>query len=302
MITPLVDFSLFSVVTVPTSYQADMNPLHFLVSLPITDSLTAYCPYTKVKFCNTTVLSGYYTREYIWHFGDYYSETLSVLQSSVGCVEHLYTMPGRYTVSLTMKQTPQYYLLTEDGDYLLFEDDSNIELEGTYVPSIIKTTSSTFTKTHVLTLKENAPQARIHSVTQPVQGDSPLTLEFTPIHCIPGSFPIDRIDWDFGDGSPIKTITRQTIISADPDILFTDTFNWNPTDLRNYNMRHTYYRSSYETQIFYPSLTCYNANTDLSDACSTTIGPIFGSPSDPSISLLKTRNTTHSRNTTYGTF
>jgi hypothetical protein len=292
--TPHVDFSIFAVTTVPSAYYADMNPIHFPNFLPITEPLTAYCPYTKIEFRNISVpVSGYYTTSYIWHFGDYYSETLTTIQSSIGFIEHIYQMPGSYTVSLNIKQTPNFYLLTEDGDYLLFEDGAFIELDESYISPTIKPINITTTKVNLITLKENAPQARIHSVTQPVYGDSPLTLEFTPVHCIPGSFPLNRIDWDFGDSSPIKIITRQTIMSADPDIYFTDTVNCDVLDVRNYNVRHTYYRTSHENQIFYPSLTCYSSNTDLFDTCSTTIGPIFGSPTDASISLLKTRNTSY---------
>jgi hypothetical protein len=266
--TPHVDFSIFTATSVISAYRADTNPLFYPLFPSRTGNLiSGNAPYFKVEFHNNSIsASGYDSQEFIWHFGDYYAESTVIILSATTPVEHIYTMPGKYTVSLTLKQT------------------SN----NTLTKPINITTSK-----QIIELKELLPQARIHSVTQPVYGDSPLTLEFTPVHCIPGSFPLNRIDWDFGDGSPIKIITRQTIMSADPDIYFTDTVNWDVLDVRNYNVRHTYYRTSHENQIFYPSLTCYSSNTDLFDTCSTTIGPIFGSPTDASISLLKTRNTSY---------
>jgi len=264
-----VDFSIFSATTVMSSYYADMNPLHFPVFIPATEPISGYCPYLWVEFKNTsTTALGYDTQEFIWDFGDYYSENITLSLSSLDFVEHIYRMPGKYTVSLTLKQT------------------SNTPL--------LKPINITTTKFEVVVVEEIGPQSRIHSIARPVHGESPLTLEFTPKHCIPGSFPLERIDWDFGDGSPVKTITRQTVFSADPLIFFTDTVNWDALDVRNYDVRHIYHRTSYEKEMFYPSLTCYSTNTYSSDACSTTIGPIFARtiPQTPTTSLLRVRNTT----------
>jgi hypothetical protein len=264
-----VDFSIFAATTVPSAYYADMNPLHFPNFISLAEPITGYCPYLWVEFKNnSTPAPGYDTQEFIWNFGDYYSENITQSLTGLDYVEHIYRMPGKYTVSLTLKQTTS--------------------------KPLIKPINVTTTKFEVIVMKDIKPQARIHSIARPVHGESPLTLEFTPKHCIPGSFPLERIDWDFGDGSPIKSITRQTVFSADPLIFFTDTVNWDISDVRNYDVRHIYHRTTYDQEMFYPSLTCYSLNTDSFDTCSTTIGPIFGSTPQqtPTTSLLRVRNTT----------
>ena len=42
--------------------------------------------------------------------------------------------------------------------------------------------------------------------------------------------------------------------------------------------------------VFYPSLTCYSANTYTSDSCSTVVGPILLQPTTPT-QLVKSKNT-----------
>jgi PKD repeat protein len=143
----------------------------------------------------------------------------------------------------------------------------------------------------VVEVKEIMPVAGMHSVSATI-GTSPLTVQLTPRNCKPGSFPIDRIDWDFGDGSPIKTIIRYNPITNDPNIINTEYFISDPDDVRNYDVIHTYTRNKDTYPVFYPSLTCYSACTNSHDSCCLTVGPIsFLESSARDIHLLKTRNT-----------
>lgn len=148
----------------------------------------------------------------------------------------------------------------------------------------------TVIKTAIVEVKEIMPKAGMSSITQPQKGPSPLTVQLSPRHCLPGSFPIDRIDWDFGDGTPIKTITRYAPPSG-ADIVNNQIFGGDVLDVRNYDVLHTYIRNKNEYPMFYPSLTCYSASTNSTDSCCITIGPVELTDVPDDLHLLKTRNT-----------
>lgn len=145
-------------------------------------------------------------------------------------------------------------------------------------------------------VKEILPKASICSVTTPVSGTSPLEIEFTSQYSIPGSFPIESITWDFGDGTPKVSISRYS--TPDPNIFtYTGAFYNDPRDPRNYNPKHTY--TAYDQSIYYPSVSVHSENTYTTDSATTIIG-IIDNPKKPSLSavdhrsenfhLLKTRN------------
>lgn len=161
--------------------------------------------------------------------------------------------------------------------------------EGIFL-STTETEEQTIIKTHLIEVKELLPKAFITPISA-VVGTSPLAVQLSPKNCIAGSFPIDRIVWDFGDGSPLKTIIRYTPPENDPEIIFTGNFGQDLNDVRNYDIVHTYTRTKDVYPVFYPSLTCYSANTNSSDACSITVGPLsFPQPTTETY-LLKARNT-----------
>jgi hypothetical protein len=148
----------------------------------------------------------------------------------------------------------------------------------------------TVIKTHIIEVKEILPEANMYCVTETSIGETPLTVQLTPRLCKTGSFPIDKIVWDFGDGSPLKTITRYTF-SSGSDITTNDCFVSDPLDVRNYDVIHTYVRTKNNYPVFYPSLTCYSSCTNTSDSCSVTIGPINLKQSPTNIDIIKVKNT-----------
>ena len=168
-------------------------------------------------------------------------------------------------------------------------EPNNIECA---VAEAIEPFSQTTIKQNIIEVFEVPPVASMHSVTQPVTGTAPFTVTLTPKACKTGSFPIDRIDWNLGDGTPTITVTRYTepankrFTKAIP-LPFPD----DPADVRNYNVTHTYNFTKDTYPIFYPSLTCYSANTNTADACSITIGPLSVSYKPNKISLVKGKNT-----------
>jgi len=266
------DFEILSAITVPSNYTWDAGiPLQYkttAIAYTNTQYASGYSPGLKVYFKNKTILnSDYDSLTYEWNFGDYYNlntNTLSLTSNDPITIVHLYTIPGKYNVSLKVTQTKQTTITT------VF--------------------TSTHIKTQAIEVKEIPPIAKIHSITKPTYGVSPLTVELSPEFCKLGSFPIDRIDFDFDDGSEIKTITRYSLITSDPYITHTNTFTADPLDVRNYVLKHTFYRNKNTHTVFYPSLTCYSDNTDTSDSCCTTIGPLFLSATPVQINILKTRN------------
>lgn len=152
-----------------------------------------------------------------------------------------------------------------------------------------QTLEQTVVKTHIVEVKEIMPVASILPVSV-ITGNSPLTVQLSPRTCKTGSFPIDRIDWDFGDGSPIKTITRYAPPSG-TDTVNTGYFISDLEDVRNFDVVHTYIRNKDTYPVFYPSLTCYSACTNSSDSCSIAVGPLNFNPVPTETHILKTRNT-----------
>jgi hypothetical protein len=146
-------------------------------------------------------------------------------------------------------------------------------------------------KTYIVRVVELPPTAGIHCVTS-LTGMTPLTVRLSPKTCIPGSFPIDRIDWDFNDGSPIKTITRFTVVSADKDIVTSNPLSFpdDIQDVRNFDVLHTYERNINTTSVYFPTLTCYSASTNTSDSCSLMVGPIILPIHPEQTTLIKSRS------------
>lgn len=178
-----------------------------------------------------------------------------------------------------------------------FEANDTICATPTIYKDTVQTQIQTKTKEYIVEVKEILPTANIYTVTNPVTGVSELTVQLTPRATLCGSFPIDRLDWDFGDGTPIKTVTRYANNNLDTNLVSNNNYIGDSSDPRNYDVLHTYVRTSVDTYpIFYPSLTAYSANTGSQDACSTTVGPIQ-IPTAPSVapSLVKVKNTNNGR-------
>lgn len=180
-----------------------------------------------------------------------------------------------------------------DADYeklWMFEDnETNCTVTEAQYLDTVQTQEQTVIKQFCVEVKEIPPTAEISCVTSPI-GTAPHTVILSPTGCQPGSFPIDRIDWDLGDGSPIMVHTRYTPPTGN-NIRYNGKFSSDFEDVRNYDIIHTYVRDPKTYPVFYPSLTCYSANTNTQDSCSTTVGPI-SLPDIPNTSLVKARNTT----------
>lgn len=153
-------------------------------------------------------------------------------------------------------------------------------------------TEQIYTRVGVIKVLEIPPIATLQCLTRPITGNSPHTVTISPNCTRIGSFSLDRIIWDMGDGTPLKTVSRH----ATPDqnlFTFNNTFSSDPSDPRNYDITHTYIRTRDMHSMFYPSITCYATNTDTFDSCSIPVGPITFKrvTADEQPTLLKVRNT-----------
>jgi hypothetical protein len=186
-----------------------------------------------------------------------------------------------------------WYETYEYGDYYKRwkYEANNIACNPRDIPKItVDVTEQVALKPFIVEVLEVKPAAIITCESYPLTGYSPFTYKLSPAQIKTGSFPIDRIDWDPGDGSSIKTVTRYTTPDSGyfvyNNIYFSDT-----NDPRNYDFVYTLKRNSDTYPVFYPSLTCYSASTNTTDSCSIVVGPILLQPQNTDIQLLKAKTT-----------
>jgi hypothetical protein len=122
---------------------------------------------------------------------------------------------------------------------------------------------------------EIPPKVYLHAVDLPDPEElrSPLTVRLTPRYIKCGSFPIEKIVWDLGDGSPLITQRRWANISEKP-FAYNSVFNLDYEDPRNFDIIHTYNKDLQTVYAFYPSITAYASSTGTTDCAATVIGPI----------------------------
>ena len=153
----------------------------------------------------------------------------------------------------------------------------------------VESLAQVYTTTAVVKVLEIPPVVNLYCLTQPITGITPFTVQLTPRGTVPGSFAIDKIVWDLGDGTSTKTVWRHNT----PDVnyfTYTGIFSADPQDPRNYDLTYTYKRNFNNYPVFYPSITAFCGNTNTSDACSITLGPIALSSASGQIHLLKSHN------------
>ena len=279
-----VNFTVISGHSVPSNYSWDRgtpfsttSPLVCTVLLPQGGIITGNAPGVKVFIKNNTVLSTTtvdftsVSAQYIWNFNDYYNSNNDTYTLTCSTnISHVYIMPGSYETTLTVVET-----------YL--QVDPQTQLLQTKTDTKVKTLS-------VCTVQEILPKANLYSVTQPTTGYAPFLVRLTARTTIPGSFPVDKILWDFGDGSERLLVSRY-YNEPNSNLIFTNVLSSDSQDHRNYDVLHTYTRECDTYPVFYPSITAYSSSTNSVDTCSLTIGPVLLSTTDAQFHILKGRNT-----------
>ena len=374
-------FTLLSGTTVPSNYSWDYGTpltgsnLFSLNAITTSNYVSGYAPGVRVVFKNDSVPNSDFSNVgFTWDFGDYYNNATNIISlSCLKSIEHTFIMPGRYTVTLTQRQSKirQDFNYVQNSDYCLSKynfrwfwdnmvsvsgdtltwdetrcfakyskwwDDEvecfgkhckfwnwldlrSTETEGvtpvtweqtytgkefekrwaresnstvcapgkevTFLDTLI-TDEQTYTITNVVEVLEIKPEAFLYTFTTPITGVTPFSVHLSPRFTKPGSFAIERIDWDFGDGTPVQTVWRhqpptQTMFT------YTSTFSADVKDPRNYDAHYTYKRTLNTYPIFYPSITAYSGSTNSFDSCSLVIGPISLSSISPKVHILKSK-------------
>lgn len=160
--------------------------------------------------------------------------------------------------------------------------------DATFIDTLVSNIQ-VYTATMAVKVVEIPPVANLYCFTQPITGVSPFTVQLTPRGSIPGSYAINRIVWNLGDGSSEKIVWRHKT----PDLTFftyTSAFSADPADPRNYDLIYTYKRNLNTYPVFYPAITVYSECTDSADGCSITLGPIALSSLNSQTHLLKVEN------------
>lgn len=280
-----VNFTVISGHSVPSNYSWDRgtpfsttSPLVCTVLLPQGSIITGNAPGVKVFIKNNTVLSTTtvdftsVSAQYIWDFNDYYNSNNDTYTLTCSTdISHVYIMPGSYKTTLTVVET-----------YLRVNPQTQILQQVKASPQITEAT--------VCTVQEILPKANLYSVTQPTTGYAPFSVRLTARTTTPGSFPVDRILWDFGDGSERLLVSRY-YNEPNSNLIFTNVLSSDSQDPRNYDVLHTYTRECDTYPVFYPSITAYSSSTNSIDTCSLTIGPVLLSTTDAQFHILKGRNT-----------
>lgn len=155
----------------------------------------------------------------------------------------------------------------------------------------ISTNSSSYVveKNLIIKILEVLPEAFLMAAlpedrTRPLQPvfefASPVTVKLTPRFTKSGSFPIERIVWDLGDGSPLLT-QRRWAPTLEPPFYFSGAIVEDMDDPRNFDIIYTYNRIPGSSFCFYPSITAYSSSTGTHDAAAVTIGPLNYNSFDP---------------------
>jgi hypothetical protein len=142
-------------------------------------------------------------------------------------------------------------------------------------PLVVGPSSASVSKlANKIKIKEISPVAYL-SAAQPdsLNRISPLSATLTARFTKCGSFPIEKIVWDLGDGSP-QLIQRRWSVNASDPFVYTGVFSSDPNDPRNYDVKHIYTINKNTGFSFYPSITAYASSTSTTDCASTTVGPI----------------------------
>lgn len=103
--------------------------------------------------------------------------------------------------------------------------------------------------------------------------NSPLTVKLTARFTKCGSFPIEKLVWDLGDGSPLL-IQQRWAPNYEAPFYYTGAIRNDIDDPRNFDVVHTYIKTPTSSYSFYPSVTAYASSTNSSDSASMVIGPL----------------------------
>lgn len=190
---------------------------------------------------------------------------------------------GRFTTNLTWDETR----CTDPGSVTW--DFASTFCRGDTKNLLLSTTVETIINEAFIRVLEIPPQAFLQ-VIQPEDRSSPLTVTLSPRNIISGSFPIEKIVWDLGDGSPLLTQRRWSPTLEAP-FVYSGILSEDWEDPRNYDIVYTYRKTPTSSFMYYPSLTAYASSTGTLDSAAATVGPLKYADSSIKFDLLQTELT-----------
>jgi hypothetical protein len=293
---PFANFYAVSAATVSSNFCTDTDNITSLQNINVipnathTDNIgvtfnfiSGYAPNLTVYFKDTSEAHTFPISSYHWDFGDpfnegptditsiysnYYTITNTNILSgnfNVPCWKtntqghtavHTYIMPGTYDVTLTVRASN-----TSTSDICAI--DINDRRFSIYVEEIPpRCVSGIYCSLSAITGFTNAASS--------ISGVSPVTAYFHSSSIAAGSFPIHRIDWDFGDGN-IQHIVRRPLTTTTSQGLPVINISAYPNDLedpRNIVVPYTYTNNTEVNQNFNINLSAYACNTNTMIHCS----------------------------------
>ena len=298
---PFANFWAISAMTVPPTY-SDTTSGATVASLISTASqwpmlpnaahnfVSGYAPNLTVWFKDSSEAHTFPISSYEWNFGDYYDEGTNVVELTTtqhtgdfvdGCwsmtsfestntesivlcgighvVKHTYVMPGIYDVTLTVKASN-----TSTQDICACYTD--VDQYYVYVEEIPPRCC--------FELRNDT------TVLSAISGISPTTIYANATCVTAGSFPICRLDWNFGDGT-IETVTRiptPTATNNGTVLTYISAFAEDVNDPRNYIVPHSFVvdtATGYSNFTVNLSVYACNTNTKAPECSGFVVGPIY---------------------------
>jgi hypothetical protein len=299
---PWANFWAYSAYTVPKTFSASnasiAGQLTSVGAVPNASKVggdgtcfefvSGYAPNLTVYFVDSSEAHTFPISSYHWNFGDpfnegpvdvtslssnYYTVTSQLVAGNFNsdpvCWQtikqghtavHTYIMPGTYDVTLTVRASTT----------------SMSDTCARYIP-----TSNNGTKFYVY-VEEIMPQCNgairgsltsnggYTSAVSAISGVLPVTSYFMASGIIAGSFPICRIDWDFGDGT-IERITRRPLTSGTSQslpLISMSAYSYDLLDPRNFIVPHIYQATIEHPQTYNVVISAYACNTNTMITCS----------------------------------
>ena len=310
---PFANFWAISASTVSSNFSAtnasisaqltNVSPIHNGVSYPY---VSGYAPNLTVYFQDSSEAHTFPISAYHWNFGDPFNEgpeditdinsnyyTVTTDQVSGGFNDypvcwntkvqshtavHTYIMPGTYDVTLTVNASctntadvcARY--VDDSQHFYVYVEEIPPQCNDSVYGSLLPTTG--FTKT-----------------ASGINGGSPLTAYFMASSIIAGSFPIGRMDWDFGDGT-VQRITRYPLTQTTTQglsVVNISAYSYDLTDPRNIVVPHVFVNQTELDQTLSITVSAYAANTNTMIVCNRTdlVSPLSAEINQPTIDTKK---------------
>ena len=252
--TPIVDQETFARILIDCSEDAEQQAV---------STAALNNPYNTPTKWNSTGFQQ--TDQLTWSESSGACIALSQTEQTLWKWDNITTIPGQFNTPKTWNETGCSMPTNVTWDHI--KDNCS----GTSSETISSTTQ-TIVKEALIRVIEIPPTAYLKLI-QSDDRTSPLTVRLSPASTLCGSFPIERIVWDLGDGSPLLTQRRWSNTLESP-FVYSGELSEDYQDPRNYDVVHTYTKTPDSDYSFYPSITAYCSSTNSSDCAAVMVGPL----------------------------